>query len=213
IYKEAFTTVEDSRVVYVPTTLYLLLPTAGAATVLLALFLPRKSQLPHSMAPLLESVWLVDGLEKQSAIATLVFRGSFECNLDVVGPALTGPHLLTLWLWVILRVLETVDAHSGYEFPWSPSNFLPLYGGCVVTIYLVVCSFVDAYEFSWCLLIEIWLFPAVLISMTTTIACFIRSQGTTHRPLSTWTGALFGTDKGYRKLKALEEEEGSSEKL
>lgn len=106
----------------------------------------------------------------------------------VVGPALTGPHLFTLWLWVILRVLETVDAHSGYDFPWSPSNFLPLYGGCVVTVYLVVCSFVDAFWFSWCLLIEIWLFPAVLISMTTTIACFIRSQGTTHRPLSTWTG-------------------------
>nr|CAD1817654.1 unnamed protein product [Ananas comosus var. bracteatus] len=47
----------------------------------------------------------------------------------VVGPALTGPHLLTLWLWVVLRVLETVEAHSGYHFPWSPSNFLPLYGG------------------------------------------------------------------------------------
>ncbi|AQK97956.1 Methylsterol monooxygenase 2-2 [Zea mays] len=26
-------------------------------------------------------------------------------------------------------VLETVEAHSGYHFPWSPSNFLPLYGG------------------------------------------------------------------------------------
>jgi hypothetical protein len=47
----------------------------------------------------------------------------------VVGPALTGPHLFTLWLWMVLRVLETVEAHSGYHFPWSPSNFLPLYGG------------------------------------------------------------------------------------
>ncbi|KAG0496985.1 hypothetical protein HPP92_001420 [Vanilla planifolia] len=47
----------------------------------------------------------------------------------IVGPALTGPHLFTLWLWMVLRVLETVEAHSGYHFPWSPSNFLPLYGG------------------------------------------------------------------------------------
>ncbi|XP_052203466.1 methylsterol monooxygenase 2-2 isoform X4 [Diospyros lotus] len=47
----------------------------------------------------------------------------------IVGPAITGPHLLTLWLWMVLRVLETVEAHSGYHFPWSPSNFLPLYGG------------------------------------------------------------------------------------
>ncbi|RYR65038.1 hypothetical protein Ahy_A03g011035 isoform A [Arachis hypogaea] len=47
----------------------------------------------------------------------------------IVGPAVTGPHLITLWLWMVLRVLETVEAHCGYHFPWSPSNFLPLYGG------------------------------------------------------------------------------------
>ncbi|XWS74081.1 hypothetical protein CRYUN_Cryun02cG0184900 [Craigia yunnanensis] len=61
----------------------------------------------------------------------------------IVGPAITGPHLITLWLWMVLRVLETVEAHCGYHFPLSLSNFLPLYGG------------------------------------------------------------IFGTDKGYRKLKAL----------
>ncbi|XP_023523129.1 methylsterol monooxygenase 2-1, partial [Cucurbita pepo subsp. pepo] len=44
----------------------------------------------------------------------------------IVGPALTGPHLMTLWLWMVLRVLETVEAHCGYDFPWSPSNFIPL---------------------------------------------------------------------------------------
>ncbi|KMT05173.1 hypothetical protein BVRB_7g173210 [Beta vulgaris subsp. vulgaris] len=47
----------------------------------------------------------------------------------IVGPAITGPHLFTLWLWMVLRVLETVEAHCGYHFPWSPSNFIPLYGG------------------------------------------------------------------------------------
>ncbi|KAF7823674.1 methylsterol monooxygenase 2-2 [Senna tora] len=47
----------------------------------------------------------------------------------IIGPAITGPHLFTLWLWMVLRVLETVEAHSGYHFPWSLSNFLPLYGG------------------------------------------------------------------------------------
>jgi 4-alpha-methyl-delta7-sterol-4alpha-methyl oxidase len=47
----------------------------------------------------------------------------------IVGPAITGPHLITLWLWMVLRVLETVEAHSGYHFPWSLSNFIPLYGG------------------------------------------------------------------------------------
>ncbi|CAN1329182.1 Methylsterol monooxygenase 2-2, partial [Linum perenne] len=47
----------------------------------------------------------------------------------IIGPAITGPHLSTLWLWVTLRVLETVEVHSGFHFPWSLSNFLPLYGG------------------------------------------------------------------------------------
>lgn len=50
----------------------------------------------------------------------------------IIGPAITGPHLMTLWLWMVLRVLETVEAHCGYHFPWSLSNFLPLYGGWVL---------------------------------------------------------------------------------
>lgn len=47
----------------------------------------------------------------------------------IIGPAITGPHLMTLWLWMVLRVLETIEAHCGYHFPWSLSNFIPLYGG------------------------------------------------------------------------------------
>ncbi|KAG2559475.1 hypothetical protein PVAP13_8NG298500 [Panicum virgatum] len=96
----------------------------------------------------------------------------------VVGPALTGPHLVTLWLWVVLRVLETVEAHSGYHFPWSPSNFLPLYGGS------------DFHDYH-------------------------------HRVLYTKSGNyastfvymdwLFGTDKDYRKVKAMEEKEGNKD--
>lgn len=58
----------------------------------------------------------------------------------IIGPALTGPHLFTLWLWVSLRVMETVEAHSGYDFPWSPSKFLPLYGGWVALFFLLSAS-------------------------------------------------------------------------
>lgn len=49
----------------------------------------------------------------------------------VFGPAITGPHLLTLWIWMSLRVIETVEAHCGYDFPWSLSRYLPIYGGYV----------------------------------------------------------------------------------
>lgn len=49
----------------------------------------------------------------------------------IFGPAITGPHLLTLWIWMSLRVLETVEAHCGYDFPWSLSRYVPIYGGYV----------------------------------------------------------------------------------
>ncbi|KAK1265072.1 Methylsterol monooxygenase 2-2 [Acorus gramineus] len=45
----------------------------------------------------------------------------------IIGPTITGPHLATLWLWMVLRVLETVEAHCCYDFPWSLSKLFPLY--------------------------------------------------------------------------------------
>ena len=44
------------------------------------------------------------------------------------GPLLFGCHYWTLWQWMMLRVGETVDGHSGYEFPWSPYRLLPMSG-------------------------------------------------------------------------------------
>jgi sterol desaturase/sphingolipid hydroxylase (fatty acid hydroxylase superfamily) len=35
-------------------------------------------------------------------------------------------HYITLWIWSIMRGLEAVDGHSGYEFSWSPFRLLPL---------------------------------------------------------------------------------------
>ncbi|XP_073113202.1 very-long-chain aldehyde decarbonylase GL1-8 isoform X1 [Elaeis guineensis] len=93
----------------------------------------------------------------------------------IIGPALTGPHLITLWLWVILRVLETVEVHSGYHFPWSPANFLPLYGGAEFHDYHHRVLYTKSGNYSSTFIYMDW---------------------------------LFGTDKGYRKLKALEELEG-----
>lgn len=33
-----------------------------------------------------------------------------------------------MWQWTLLRIGETVDGHSGYEFPWSPYRLLPYSG-------------------------------------------------------------------------------------
>ncbi|KAK2428336.1 sterol 4-alpha-methyl-oxidase 2-2 [Trifolium repens] len=92
----------------------------------------------------------------------------------IFGPAITGPHLITLWLWMVLRVLETVEAHSGYHFPWSPSNFFPLYGGA------------DFHDYHHRLLY---------------------TKSGNYSSTFTYMDRIFGTDVGYRKLKALKNSE------
>lgn len=50
-----------------------------------------------------------------------------------LGPILvgfiSGTHLFTIWLWVSLRLWQTIDVHSGYNFPWSANNLIPFWGG------------------------------------------------------------------------------------
>ena len=38
-------------------------------------------------------------------------------------------HLVTMYLWIILRLWQAIDAHSGYDFPWSLRHFLPVWAG------------------------------------------------------------------------------------
>jgi 4-alpha-methyl-delta7-sterol-4alpha-methyl oxidase len=47
----------------------------------------------------------------------------------LLGCLLMGSHLYTLMLWLFIRLLETLDAHSGYSWKWSPFHFLPFQGG------------------------------------------------------------------------------------
>jgi methylsterol monooxygenase len=38
-------------------------------------------------------------------------------------------HILTMYVWIALRVFQAIDSHSGYEFPWSLHHFLPVWAG------------------------------------------------------------------------------------
>eukprot|EP00981_Chlorochromonas_danica_P005713 scaffold1172_cov180-Ochromonas_danica.AAC.40 len=53
------------------------------------------------------------------------------CNLipTLLGCLVMGSHVVTLWLWIFIRIYETVDAHSGYCFAWSPFHAIPLFSG------------------------------------------------------------------------------------
>lgn len=53
------------------------------------------------------------------------------CNIfaTVGGCLFMGSHAYVLWLWLVIRIAETVDAHSGYLFPWSPFSLFSVQGG------------------------------------------------------------------------------------
>lgn len=46
-----------------------------------------------------------------------------------LGPAIAPGHIITFWLWIALRQIEAIETHSGYDFPWSPTKYIPFYGG------------------------------------------------------------------------------------
>jgi len=41
----------------------------------------------------------------------------------IAGPFIMGSHIFTLYMWLLLRLWETVDAHSGYALPFPLSPF------------------------------------------------------------------------------------------
>ncbi|QRK10827.1 sterol desaturase family protein [Archangium violaceum] len=52
-------------------------------------------------------------------------------TLVMMGPALVGAHVVTLWAWIVFRQLEAADGHSGYDVPWNPALLVPFYKGPV----------------------------------------------------------------------------------
>ncbi|TYG58431.1 hypothetical protein ES288_D08G222200v1 [Gossypium darwinii] len=46
-----------------------------------------------------------------------------------LGPAIVPGHMITFWLWISLRQIEAIETHSGYYFPWTPTKYIPFYGG------------------------------------------------------------------------------------
>eukprot|EP01133_Synstelium_polycarpum_P007991 gene7991-9386_t len=47
----------------------------------------------------------------------------------IIGPIIFSRDLFTLWVWLAVRLYQTVECHSGYNFPWNPTNWIPFWGG------------------------------------------------------------------------------------
>lgn len=45
-----------------------------------------------------------------------------------IGVLIFCNHLILNWAWVTLRLIETIEVHSGYDI-WTPLHLLPFYGG------------------------------------------------------------------------------------
>lgn len=52
-------------------------------------------------------------------------------SIALIPPMLLGAHLYVLWGWIIFRQLEAADGHCGYDIPWNPAHWLPVYEGPV----------------------------------------------------------------------------------
>jgi len=47
----------------------------------------------------------------------------------MLGPIFFMRHVATLWVWLVVRLFQTVEVHSGYDFPWSLNRIVPFWGG------------------------------------------------------------------------------------
>ena len=41
----------------------------------------------------------------------------------------TALHIVTVYIWIILRLFQAIEAHSGYDFPWGTRFWLPFWSG------------------------------------------------------------------------------------
>ncbi|XP_065185659.1 methylsterol monooxygenase 1-like [Sycon ciliatum] len=46
-----------------------------------------------------------------------------------IGALFFCTHIVFLWCWMSVRLLETIDVHSGYDFPLNPLHLIPGYAG------------------------------------------------------------------------------------
>jgi len=53
----------------------------------------------------------------------------FSNLVPVAGNLLMGSHVLVFWVWLVIRIGEIVDTHSGYEFKYSPYSMFKWQGG------------------------------------------------------------------------------------
>jgi sterol desaturase/sphingolipid hydroxylase (fatty acid hydroxylase superfamily) len=115
------------------------LPSNSALLVQLAYFLVVEDYLNYWLHRMLHLPWLYNNIHSLHHEFTSPFAlmSAHAHPLETVilaiptfaGPALTGCHMFTLFVWQVVRLYEAIDIHSGYELPWSLKAVFPSYAG------------------------------------------------------------------------------------
>lgn len=60
----------------------------------------------------------------------VMILGTGTIGGPILWALITGDlHVLTVYVWIVLRLFQAIDAHSGYDFPWSLHNIIPFWSG------------------------------------------------------------------------------------
>ncbi|VAI10414.1 unnamed protein product [Triticum turgidum subsp. durum] len=115
------------------------LPSAGEVAAQMLVYLLVEDYLGYWIHRLLHTRWGYDNIHRVHHEFTAPFGYAAPyahwAEVLILGvPAFTGPaivpcHMTTLWLWFVLRHLEAIDIHSGFNFPFNPTKLIPFYGG------------------------------------------------------------------------------------
>lgn len=62
-------------------------------------------------------------------VGTVGFPICYAYIAKTMGAVMPSLHLITITCWIVLRLLQAVDSHSGYDFPWSLNHILPFWAG------------------------------------------------------------------------------------
>ena len=67
-----------------------------------------------------------------------------------IGVVVTCNHIVLLWVWMVARLLETIEVHSGYDIPYiNPYYLIPGYAGVfnIESLLYIMEIYILAYHF------------------------------------------------------------------
>ncbi|KAL6868272.1 hypothetical protein ACP4OV_015117 [Aristida adscensionis] len=115
------------------------LPSVGEVAAQLVVYFLVEDYLGYWLHRLLHTEWGYRNIHHvhHEFVAPISFAAPYAHWAEILilglpafaGPAMVPCHITTFWLWFVIRHLEAIDTHSGFDFPFNPTKYIPFYGG------------------------------------------------------------------------------------